>query len=343
MTDLVDRLARQSGLTANVVWVLVALALVLLAGSAVRGAWLLRTGVPREELRKRLGSLVVWWVLFALLVAVLLLGRAAAVVLFAAVSLLGLREYRTLAGPRVAPVWVWWRLAHLAVPLHYLLLYFGGGDLFWAFIPVWVFMTLAVRLVVTGQTASFLETAGITFLGLMLIVFLFSHAVLVLTLPDEVNPAGGAVGLFVFLVVLTEVNDIAQAQWGRWLGRRKITPTVSPNKTWEGFLLGAATTVALAVALAGFVTPFADLRAPVRIGQAEWSVPYLPALAVGVLIAVGGFFGDVTMSAIKREVGVKDSGDLLPGQGGVLDRIDSLTFTGPLFYHFTSLLYRGEP
>jgi phosphatidate cytidylyltransferase len=342
MNDLVQRLARHCGLTANVVWVLLALALLLVLGSAVRAAWLLRPGLPRQEVRKRLGSLAVWWVLFALLVAVALLGRAAAAGLFAAVSLLGLREFRSLARARIAPVRLWWRLAYLAVPLHYLLLHFGGGGgLFWAFIPVWVFITLAVRLVVRGQTVNFLETAGITFLGLMLIVFLFSHAVLLLTLPDEVSPSGGAVGLFVFLVVLTEVNDIAQAQWGRAVGRHKITPTISPNKTWEGFLLGAATTVALAVLLAGFLTPFADR--PILVGQTAWRVPYLPALAAGVLIAVGGFFGDVTMSAIKREVGVKDSGDLLPGQGGVLDRIDSLTFTGPLLFYFTYHLYgRGS-
>jgi phosphatidate cytidylyltransferase len=331
MNDLADRLAQQFGLTANVVWVLVVLAVLLLAGSAVRLAALLAAGVPREEARKRLGSLAVWWALFALLVTSLPV-RAIAVTLFAAVSLLGLREFRALARQRVAPVRVWWRLAYLAVPLHYLLLYFGGGALFWTFIPVWVFFTLVVRLVATGQTEGFLETAGITFLGMMLIVFLFSHAVLVLTLPDDVSPTGGAVGLFVYLVALTAINDIAQAQLGRLLGRRKIAPTVSPGKTWEGFLLGAATTIALAVLLASFLTPFAEGR-----------IPYLPALAAGLLISVGGFLGDVTMSAIKREVGVKDSGTLLPGQGGVLDRIDSLTFTGPLFYHFTHLLYRGQP
>ena len=290
----------------------------------------------------RLGSLATWWALFALLVLIAVLGEGAAVAVFAGASLLGLREFRALTRERIAPVRLWWRLAYLAVPVHYLLIHLGWLDAFRTFLPVWAFGILLVRLVVAGQTGGFLETAGITFLGLMLIVFLFSHAVLLLGMPGEVNPAGGAFGLFLFLVVLTEGNDIAQALWGRLLGRRKITPTVSPDKTWEGFLLGAATTVVLSLVLAGFLTPFADR--PVRLGPAWYGAPYLPALAAGVLIAVGGFLGDVTMSAVKREAGVKDSGTLLPGQGGVLDRIDSLTFTGPLFFYFTDFLYgRGIP
>jgi phosphatidate cytidylyltransferase len=339
MNDLVERLARPAGLTANVVWVLVALALALAAGTAVRVGRLLRPAVPPEERGARLGSLAAWWALFALLILITVLGEGAAVAVFAGVSLLGLGEFRALTRGRIAPVRLWWRLTYLAVVVHYLLIHLGWLDAVRTFIPVWAFGILLVRLVVAGQTSGFLETAGITFLGLMLVVFLFSHAVLLLKLPGEVNPAGGTFGLFLFLVVLTEVNDIAQAQWGRLLGRRKITPTVSPGKTWEGFLLGAATTVALSLVLAGFLTPFADR--PVRVGSARYSAPYLPALAAGVLIAAGGLLGDVVMSAVKREVGVKDSGALLPAQGGVLDRIDSLTFTGPLFFYFTDLLYGG--
>lgn len=328
MNTFVDYIVRHTGLTANVVRVLGGLTLLLVIGSAVRLILLAREGTPQELRRKRLGSLGVWWVLFALLVLIALLGEVAAVIFFALVSLLGLREFRMLAREHIAPVRVWWRLTYLSVPIHYLLIYLGWLDAVHTFIPVWVLGTLLVRLVFEGRTSSFLETAGITFLGLMLIVFLFSHAVLLLTLPDSINPDGGAFGLFLFLVVLTEGNDIAQALWGRLLGRRRITPTISPNKTWEGFLLGATTTMILAALLANPLTPFS----------------LLAALAAGLLIAVSGFLGDVTMSAVKREVGVKDSGDLLPGQGGVLDRIDSLTFTGPLFYYFTSLLcVRGTP
>jgi phosphatidate cytidylyltransferase len=343
MNDLVNQLAQYTSVRPNVILVWAIMTLALVGGSLLRAVWLLRPAASPQVRRDRLLSLGTWWVLFALLVLVALLGKVGAVAVFAVVSLLGLREFRVLAQDRIAHVHPWWRLAYLAVPVHYALIYLGWLGPFWTFIPVWVFVILVGRLVLTGQTSGFLETAGITFLGLMLIVFLFSHAVLLLSLPDRVNPAGGAFGLFLYLVVLTEGNDIAQALWGRQFGRHKITPTVSPHKTWEGFLLGMATTVALGTVLAVFLTPFADQ--PLRLGSMQWSVPYLPAAAASVLIAVGGFFGDVTMSAVKREVGVKDSGTLLPGQGGVLDRIDSLTFTGPLFFYYTYIFCcgGGEP
>lgn len=320
----------------NVLWVLAALLAVLVIGSIVRVGWYFFVAGRSPEKPLRLKSLITWWVFFVLVLAVAFLGKEVAIVLFACFSLLGLHEYSRLAQKRIAARRLWW-LAFLAVPIHYLIVWFGWFGPFWTFIPVWVFCILLVRMVITGETHAFLETAGIAFLGLMLIVFLFSHAVLFLSLPAEVNPAGGTVGLFLYLVVLTEVNDISQALWGRRLGRHKITPTVSPGKTWEGFLLGAATTVCLAVALAKFLTPFADR--PLSVGSVHLSLPYVPAVLAGLLIAVGGFFGDVTISAIKREVGVKDSGTLLPGQGGMLDRMDSLTFTAPLFFYFFYVLY----
>ncbi|MER2529688.1 MAG: phosphatidate cytidylyltransferase, partial [Candidatus Competibacter denitrificans] len=105
--------------------------------------------------------------------------------------------------------------------------------------------------------------------------------------------------------------------------KHKISPTVSPNKTVEGFVGGAMTTLLLSALLAPWLTPF-GLR---------------DALLAGALIAVAGFFGDLSLSALKRDLGIKDSGRLLPGHGGILDRIDSLTYTAPLFFHFSRYLY----
>ena len=139
-------------------------------------------------------------------------------------------------------------------------------------------------------------------------------------------------------MLLTESNDIAQALWGRQLGRHKVTPQVSPHKTWEGLLLGISTTVLLAIALAPLLTPLhaGPSRESLRV---ELGFPVVWSALAGVAIAVSGFFGDITMSAVKRDVGIKDSSSLLPGQGGMLDRIDSLTFTAPVFFYFVYWLY----
>ena len=322
-------------LPTNVAVVIGLLFVALVVGTVFRLAALGRNSNP-EKARQRTGSLVTWWSLFALLAVVVLLGRPAAIIAFAVASTIGLGEFRRLSERRVSTAHLGgWTYA--AVAVHYLFVYLGDFAPVWTFIPVWIFCILLVQLVVTGQTEGFLEITGVTFLGLMLTVFLFSHAVLLLAIPTNDSFPAEAIGLFVYLIVLTESNDIAQALWGRRFGRRKIAPTVSPHKTWEGFLLGAATTTVLACVLAPWLTPFAG--APPQVADAMFPMPYVFAVAVGPLISVGGFFGDVTISAIKREVGVKDSGELLPGQGGILDRIDSLIFTAPLLFYFTFILY----
>ncbi len=157
----------------------------------------------------------------------------------------------------------------------------------------------------------------------MTTVFSISHVAFLLVLPAENNPAAGGAGLVLFLVFLTQFNDVGQYIWGKVLGQHRVIPKVSPNKTWEGLIGGVATTTALAALLASWLTPL-DLK---------------EAILAGLLIGLGGFVGDVTISALKRDVGAKDSGSLLPGHGGILDRIDSLTYTAPLFFHFVYYLH----
>ncbi|MGD9645164.1 MAG: phosphatidate cytidylyltransferase [Pirellulales bacterium] len=331
MGSVVTAIAELVGVHPNVVWMLGTLLAALVIGSVLRVGRVLTAPSDAAKNRQRLSSLRTWWVLFFLMSAIVLAGRYAVVGLFTVVSLLALREFHGLVSGRIASgLWPW---AIVAVPIHYAIVLGGALGPFWTFIPIWVLGVLLVRLVVGEQTRQFLETAGTVFLGLMLLVFLLSHAPLVITLPlvaqDQV---AGGMGLFVYLVVLTECNDIAQALWGRRWGRHAIMRIVSPHKTWEGFLLGAATTIVLALVLSRVLTPLADRT--LQFGALRVQLPYLPAAIAGMLIAIGGFFGDVTISAIKREVGVKDSGSLLPGQGGILDRIDSLTYTGPLLFYF---------
>jgi phosphatidate cytidylyltransferase len=135
----------------------------------------------------------------------------------------------------------------------------------------------------------------------------------------EPLPAGPA-GMVFLLLMATEANDVAQYVWGKSFGRRKIMPKVSPNKTWEGFLGGWATTAALIWFLGPMFIPVSGVGLAV----------------IALTLPIAGFAGDVTMSAIKRDIGVKDTSALIPGHGGILDRADSLTFTAPLFFHLTA-------
>jgi phosphatidate cytidylyltransferase len=134
---------------------------------------------------------------------------------------------------------------------------------------------------------------------------------------------GGGAGLALFLVMLTELSDVAQFIFGKTLGKHKIMPKVSPNKTWEGLVGGVLTTTGLALVLAPLLTPLSSLQ----------------GLLVGPLIGLGGFFGDVNLSSLKRDIGVKDSGTLIAGHGGVLDRVNSLTFTALIFFHYVFYLH----
>jgi phosphatidate cytidylyltransferase len=191
--------------------------------------------------------------------------------------------------------------------------------MFYIFIPVYMFLFLPFRLVLVGKPQGMVRSLATIHWGLIAFVFCLSHVAFLLTLPATPTIPGGGKALVLYLVFLTEINDVAQYIWGKSFGKRPIAPTISPKKTLEGFLGGVLTTLTLAVALR-FVTGF-DV----------WM-----ALAAGGIISLSGFIGDLVISCVKRDVGVKDASQLIPGHGGVLDRVDSLTYTAPLFFHFTA-------
>jgi phosphatidate cytidylyltransferase len=305
---------------ANVLWGLAGVfALLLLATLIIE---ILSRADPKKnytELRQRIQS---WWAIALLFSLSLLLSPGAAVMFFAFVSFLSLKEYFSLIPTRRADrrVLFW---AYLGIIFQYYWIYSRWYGMFLIFIPVYMFLLLPMRMVILGEIQGFLKAVGTIHWGLMLTVFSLSHVAYLLMLPPEGNPVAGGAGLLLYLVFLTAMGDISQYLWGKSLGRHHVLPTVSPKKTWEGLLGGMATTLVLAVILAPWLTPFNLIH----------------ALALGLLLGLAGFIGDVTVSALKRDLGVKDSGNLLPGHGGILDRIDSLTYTAPLFFHFTVYFY----
>jgi len=189
--------------------------------------------------------------------------------------------------------------------------------MFIVFIPVYMFLLLPFRMVLIGETKGFIKAVGTIHWALMLTVFCISHIAYLLVLPTR-NQAAGSVGLVLFLLFMTQFNDVCQYIWGKMLGKHKIIPKVSPNKTWEGFLGGLVSVTICCGFLAPLLTP----------------LTFTYGLMAGLLISISGFIGDVVISSVKRDLQIKDSGSLIPGHGGILDRLDSLTFTSPLFFHF---------
>lgn len=308
-------------------WVFLAIVAALAAATAAVAAIALRH--PDRDYRELRLRVRTWWIIVGLFILAVLLSRGGVMVFFGLVSALALREYFSLVPPRVAD-WRVLAIAYAAIPFQYWWIYTEWYGMFIIFIPVYLFLLIPTRLVLMGATDGFLQSTSAIQWGLMTTVFSISHAAYLLVLTPNATPRwaphlphgaaefGVGAGLLLFLVLLTELNDIFQYLWGKSLGKRRITPQVSPKKTWAGFLGGVATTTALAAVVGPWLT-FMD-----------W--PH--SLLGGLLIGVAGFAGDLSISAIKRDLGVKDSGTSLPGHGGILDRIDSLTYTAPLFFHY---------
>jgi phosphatidate cytidylyltransferase len=290
--------------------VFVALTLGTLAGSLLPA---LRPSKDYSNLKARVAS---WWVMAALLAGALLLGWQAVTLLFLAVSFIGLREFLSLAPTRREDRMVL-LAAYLAVPVSYAIIAADQYVIFLVFTPVWMFLLLPFLMAVAGQTRGYLSTAASLQWGLITCVYNLGYAAFLMRTPPAEAPQAGPAGLVFFLLVATEANDVLQYVTGKLFGRRKIMPTVSPNKTWEGFLGGWILSAALIWLLGPLFTPLKGLG--------------LALTAIGLPLA--GFAGDVTMSAIKRDLGVKDTSRLIPGHGGLLDRADSLTFTAPVYFH----------
>ncbi len=310
----------RTALHPHVLWAMGGILGILVIATVV--VWLvgvLRPSVDLGEMRQRIRS---WWVMAAIFLVALALTRKISLVFFGFVSFLALKEYLSLIPTRRADRSVLF-LAYLGIPFQYLWIGMEWYGMFIVFIPVYMFLLLPMRMVLIGETAGFLRSVGTLHWGLMMTVFSISHVAYLLVLPGGVNTNGGGPALVLYLVFLTQGNDVAQFLWGKSLGRHRVVPTVSPNKTWEGLLGGVATTVALGVLLARLLTPF---------GLRE-------AISATLIIGMGGFIGDIVISALKRDLAIKDSGTLLPGHGGILDRIDSLTYTAPLFFHYVYYLY----
>ena len=307
-----------AGEPAALLWGYGAVMLALVIGAAI--TFVLARLHPAKEVQNLAERVRSWWVMAALLMGALLLGWQATTLLFALVSFLALREFLSLAPARREdrPIIA---LAYLTIPVSYLFVVLHIYMFYLVFVPVWVFLATPFLMALIGQTRGYLSSTAAFHWGAVTCVYNVGFIPLLMLVPRSDAPQAGAAGLVFFLLLATEANDVAQYVCGKLFGRRKITPKVSPNKTWEGFLGGWVLT-------AGLIAVFGPAFTPLK---------GLGLLTVALSLPLAGFAGDLTFSAIKRDLGVKDTSGFIPGHGGVLDRIDSLTFTTPLYFHLLAV------
>ena len=299
-------------------YLLAAIVTLLVLGS-VAGRFLERRA-STERARATADNLVArtraWWAMIIVFVGAEVAGAGASAILFGLISFAALREMLTLTLTRRADHHTLFAVFFLATPIQYWLIYTRAYGLFAIFIPVYAFLWVCIRSTIAGDYKDYLERVAKIYFALMVAVYFLSHAAALLDL--DIPNFHQNVNLLFFLAIVVQFSDVMQYVWGKLLGTHHVAPHISPNKTWEG-LVGGAISAAAAGTVLWWMTPFSP-----------WQ-----AAAMALIIVVMGFGGGIVMSAVKRDAGIKDYGRMIPGHGGMMDRIDSLCFAAPVFFHLT--------
>ena len=332
-------------------------------------------GVDPAVLDTFTSRVTAWWLLFGSLTCAFLFGHVATVLLFLFISFWALREYITLTKTRPADHSTLFWIFFLATPLQFLLVSlnsewfygifgFSTYQVYSILIPAFAFLIIPAAIACSNDHQAFLERVAKIELGLLICVYSLSFAPALLSLDlsgvralndvavtpgigDFIDEAmAGAVEqlalpvaqevsvlqktsaqnwqLLFFFVVIVQLGDVFQYLWSQIRFRHVVAPAINSTRTWEGVLGGAATTALVGTAMWG-LTPFP-----------HWWQPGVIAFAVAMM----GFAGGITMSAIKRDRGVEDYGSLIEGHNGVLDRIDSLFFAAPVYFHLVCIFVK---
>lgn len=262
-----------------------------------------------------------WLVMVPIVLAVLFAGRAATIVGVALLALFGFKEFARATGLYRD----WWMTGAVYVGIAAVAASSlvsdpttgvpGWYGLFMT-LPVYVVSLILVIPIARNRARGQLQHTALAILGFVYLGWMLSHVGFLANSPH-------AYGYLLFLFFAVEGNDVAAFTSGKLVGRRKLREQISPNKTLGGALGALAFSMALPWLLRFSFPHFGPLQ----------------LVLTGLIVGVGGQLGDLTISVIKRDVGVKDMGALIPGHGGLLDRIDSLIFAGPLFFHMVRWFY----
>lgn len=276
-------------------------------------------GVATPVIANLVSRIRAWWVMAAVVGLAFLCGRLGVIVLFLLVSLFALREFITLTPTRRGDYWALVAAFYVVLPYQYWLVYSDWYGMATLLVPVYAFLLLPILALAGGDTTGYLERTAKIQWGLMISVFCISHVPALMNLHiDGSRDEGRNLLLIAFLVIVVQSSDVLQYVWGKLCGRRLVAPRLSPSKTVEGLVGGVVSATLLGAAL-WWITPFAPWQAG------------LLALVINLM----GFFGGLVMSAIKRDRGIKDWGHMIEGHGGMLDRLDSVCFAAPVFFHIT--------
>ncbi len=262
-----------------------------------------------------------WWVMVAVLAVAFMAGNLGTIMLFGAISYFALREFITLTPTRAGDHRTLSLAFFLLIPLHYYLIYVEWYTLFSILIPVYAFLLMPSIAVLAQDTEHFLERAAKIQWGVMICIYCISHAPALLLLPIT-DYAGQNALLLLYFLLIVQLSDVLQYVFGNLFGKTKIAPIVSPNKTVEGFIGGGLSAVLVGAAL-WWITPFTPLQ----------------SAGMAAIIVIMGFLGGLVMSAIKRSLGAKDWGNMIEGHGGMLDRMDSVSFAAPIFFHLVRYFF----
>jgi len=270
---------------------------------------------PNAVVENLNARIIAWWVMIAVIGLSFVWGRTGVILLFGYLSFAALREFVTLTNTRRADHLVLAGVFYVILPAQYYFIWTDWYGMFTIFIPVYAYLLMPIVAVMRGETENFLIRVAEVQWALMIAVYCISHvpALLSLNIPGF---EGQNILLIAFLVLVVQSSDVLQYVWGKLTGKTKIAPKLSPSKTVEGFA-GGVLSATLVGACLWWMTPFTFWQAGL----------------LALIISLMGFFGGLVMSAIKRDRGVKDWGNMIAGHGGFIDRLDSVIFSAPIFFH----------
>jgi len=256
-----------------------------------------------------------WLIMVPLVLGTIFLGRMATILFITLLSIFGFKEYARATG--LYQDWVMTTVVYLGIAAVGIVSFVNDPRLnrpgwygLFAVLPAFVIAAILLVPIVRNRSHGQLQTMALALLGFIYIGWMLGHT-------SYLANSNHAYGYLMYLLFAVEFNDIAAFTFGKLFGRHPLRSNISPKKTWEGSL------GALSVSL---VLPW----------LMQFSFPHFSALElvlVGLIVGVAGQLGDLSISVIKRDLGIKDMGAVLEGHGGILDRVDSLIYVAPLFFH----------